>query len=250
MGVARTYKPPVIQELVPRRFFAANNTPVTPDFIGNPRLKPELAWGLDAAYEHYPASGGNMSVSIFHRRVEDIIQREVVFEDGLYISRPANIGKGTVSGIELDAKGKLSQLWEGAPGVDLRGNVALNRSKVSYIPGPNNRLDEQVPWSGTVGFDYRFASMPLTVGSSFTGRAGGTVRTSLSQVLFKGVSRQLEAYSLWRFSPAVQLRLSVQNILAQDALVVNSFTDASGKLERNSIGSRFSRYSFLWEFKL
>ncbi len=250
LGIARTYKPPQIQELVPRRFFAPNNTPVTPDFIGNPNLKPELAWGLDAAYEHYPSGGGNASVSLFHRRVEDIIQREVGFDSGLYISRPANIGQGTVSGIELDAKGKLSQLWEGAPGVDLRMNFALNRSKVSYLPGPYNRLDEQVPWNGTMGFDYRFTPTPLTVGSSFTARAGGTVRTSLSQVLYRSVTRQLEAYALWRFSPAVQLRLSVQDILAQDAVVLNRFTDASGLVERHSVDPRFRRYSFLWELKL
>jgi outer membrane receptor protein involved in Fe transport len=250
LGISRTYKPPQIQDLVPRRFFAPNNTPVTPDFIGNPHLRPELAWGLDAAYEHYPSGGGNVSLSFFHRRIEDIIQREVIFQDGLYISQPANIGNGTVSGIEFDAKGKLTQLWAGAPGVDLRANFALNRSRVSYLPGPNNRLDEQVPWNGTVGFDYRFSPMPLTVGSSFTARAGGTVRASISQVLYRSVGRQLEAYALWRFSPALQLRLTVQNILAQDSLAVNRFTDASGVVERSSIDPRFRRFSFLLEFKL
>ena len=250
MGLSRTYKPPQIGELVPRRFFSPNNTPVTPDFIGNPRLKPELAWGLDAAFEHYPAGGGNATVSFYHRRIEDIIQREVVFEDGLYISRPGNIGKGTVTGMELDAKGKLSQLWEGAPGVDLRANFALNRSRVDYLPGPHNRLDEQVPWNGTVGFDYRFAPTPLTIGSSFTARAGGTVRNSLSQVTYRSVNRQLEAYALWRFSPAVQLRLSVQNLLAQEALFINRFTDPGGITERASVDPRFRRFSFLWEFKL
>ena len=250
MGISRTYQTPPIQELVPRRFFAPNNSPVTPDFIGNPNLKPELALGVDAAYEHYPAGGGNVSLSVFHRRIDDIIQREVVFENGLYISRPGNIGEGSIRGVEFDAKGKLSQLWEGAPGVDLRANFALNRSKVSFIPGPYNRLDEQVPWNGTVGFDYRFSPTPLTVGSSFTARAGGTVQTSLAQVLFRGVTRQLEAYALWRFSPAVQLRGTVQNILAQDALVVNRFSDASGLSERTSIDPRFRRYAFLLEFKL
>jgi outer membrane receptor protein involved in Fe transport len=253
LGISRTYKPPQIGELVPRRFFSPNNTPVTPDFIGNPNLKPELAWGMDAAYEHYPAGGGNVSLSLFHRRIDNIIQREVVFENGLYISRPGNIGNGIVSGIEFDAKGKLSQLWEGAPGADLRANFALNRSKVSYLPGPYNRLDEQVPWNGTVGIDYRFTAAPLTpltVGSSFTARAGGTVRTSLAQVLYRNVNRQLEAFALWRFSPAVQLRLSVQDILAQDALFVNRFTDASGAVERRSVDPRFRRFSFLWELKL
>ena len=250
LGLSRTYKPPGIQELVPRRFFAPNNTPVTPDFMGNPNLKPELSWGLDAAYEHYPAGGGNMSVSLYHRRVEDIVQREVVFEDGLYISRPANIGAGTVSGIELDAKGKLSQLWSGAPGVDLRANFAYNRSKVDFLPGPYNRLDSQVPWNGTIGFDYRFTAVPLTVGSSFTARAGGTVRTSLAQIQYRSVSRQWEAYALWRYSPALQIRFSVQNILAQDAIFINRFTDASGTVERASLDPQYPRYSVLFEFKL
>lgn len=250
MGLARTYKTPGINDLVPRRFFAPNNTPVTPDFIGNPNLKPELAWGLDAAYEHYPTGGGNVSVSVYHRRVQDIVQREVVFEDGLYLSRPTNIGNGTVTGIEFDAKGKLSQLWEGAPGVDLRANFALNRSKVDYLPGPYNRLDSQVPWNGTVGADYRFAALPLTVGSSFTARAGGTVRTSLSQVLYSGVNRQLEAYALWRFSPAASLRFTVQNLTAAEVLAINRFTDANGTQERATQDARFRRYALLWEWRL
>lgn len=142
LGISRTYKPPNIGELVPRRFFAPNNSPVTPDFIGNPDLKPELSWGLDAAYEHYPAGGGNVSVSVYHRRIEDIVQRATVFEDGLYISRPLNIGTGKVSGLELDAKGKLTQLWKEAPNIDLRANFAVNRSEVDFLPGPHNRLNE------------------------------------------------------------------------------------------------------------
>ena len=250
MGISRTYKPPQIGDLVPRRFFAPNNSPVTPDFMGNPDLRPELSWGIDAGYEHYPSGGGNVSVSVFHRRIEDIIQREVFLEDGIYVSRPTNVGTGTVSGVEFDAKGKLSQLWEGAPGVDLRLNFAVNRSKVDFIPGPYNRIGDQVPWNGTAGFDYRFASQPLTVGSSFTARAGGTVRNSISQTTYRSVNRQLEAYALWRFSPATQLRFTIQNILTQDAIYVNQFTDASGMVERSSVDPRFRRFALLWEFRI
>ena len=250
LGLARTYKPPQIGDLVPRRFFAPNNTPVTPDFIGNPDLKPELSWGLDAAYEHYPAGGGNVSFSVFYRRVSDIVQREVVFEDGLYVSRPTNVGEGTVRGFEFDAKGKLSQLWEGAPGLDLRANFAFNRSEVDSIPGPYNRLDSQVPWNGTLGFDYRFAALPITVGSSFTARAGGTVRSSTSQVTYRNVNRQLEAYALWRASPTSSWRFTIQNLVPQDAVFVNQFTDASGLVERSSIDKRYRRYGVLWELKL
>src|SRR5258708_30395731 len=41
LGIARTYKPINTGDLVPRPFFAPNNSAVTPDFIRNPRLTPE-----------------------------------------------------------------------------------------------------------------------------------------------------------------------------------------------------------------
>lgn len=250
LGIARTYKPTNIGELVPRRFFAPNNSPVTPDFIGNPNLRPEISWGIDAGYEHYAAGGGNISVSVHHRRIEDIIQRQVTFEDGLYIVRPTNVGNGRVTGIEFDTKGKLSQLWAGAPGVDLRFNIARNWSEVDSLPAPHNRLDQQVPWNGTVGADYRLARLPLTLGTSFTARAGGTVQASDSQVIYKTVSRQWEVFALWRFSPTMSVRLTVQDILAQDAVQVNRYTDASGMVERSSVDPRYSRFGVSFELRL
>ena len=81
--------------------------------------------------------------------------------------------------------------------------MARNWSEVDTLPGPYNRLDEQVPWNGTVGADYRFTGTPLTLGTSFTARAGGTVRTSENQVLYKTVDRQLEFFALWRFAPGM-----------------------------------------------
>jgi len=251
LGIARTYKPINTGDIVPRRFFAPNNSPTTPDFIGNPNLKPELSWGIDAGYEHYPAGGGNIGVSVYYRRITDIVQRQTSFEDGLYISRPENLGAGTVRGIEFDAKGKLSQLLDGAPGVDLRANFAVNKSEVDNLQGPYNRIDEQPPWNGTAGADYRFTAMPLTVGTSFTARGAGTVRTSAQQVIYRSINRQWEAFALWRFSPKVQLRLSVQDLLAQDNVTVNRFTDATGvATERSSVDPRYRRFSMVWEFKL
>ena len=251
LGISRTYKPINNNEIIPRRFFAPNNSPTTPDFIGNPNLRPELSWGVDAGYEHYPARGGNIGVSLYYRRIEDIIQRQTSFENGLYIARPENLGTGTVRGIEFDAKGNLSQIVEGAPGLDLRMNFAVNKSEIDNLPGPHNRIDEQPPWNGTAGADYRFASVPLTVGTSFTARGAGTVRISESQVVYRSINRQWEAFALWRFSPKVQLRLSVQDLLAQDNVQVNRFTDATGVVtERSTVDPRYRRFSMVWEFKL
>jgi outer membrane receptor for ferrienterochelin and colicins len=251
LGISRTYKPINTGDIVPRRFFAPNNSPTTPDFIGNPNLKPELSWGVDSGYEHYPAGGGNIGVSVYYRRITDIVQRQTSLQDGLYVTRPENLGAGTVRGVELDGKGKLTQVWEGAPAIDLRANFAVNKSEVDYLVGPYNRLDSQPPWNGTAGAEYRFTAMPLTLGTSFTARGAGTVRISPQQVSYGSVNRQWEMFALWRFSPKLQLRLSVQDLLAQDNVTVTRFTDVTGVVtERSSVDPRYRRFSMVWELKL
>ena len=54
LALARTYKAPLLAKLVPRRYTTDNNNnPTNADEQGNPQLRPELAWGLDVAYERY-----------------------------------------------------------------------------------------------------------------------------------------------------------------------------------------------------
>ena len=249
-GLARTYRAPEIGSLIPRRYFAPNNTATTPDTVGNPNLKPELSTGIDVAYEHYPTAGGVFSVSAFQRRLHDIFLRELVFEDGLYISRPSNQGTATTRGIEIDLKGNLRQLIAAAPSIELRGNVSRNFSRVDFLPGPYNRLDQQTRWSGTLGFDYKHGSQ-LTLGSSFSFKTGGPVRSSLSQVHYTVARRELETYALWRFSPAMQLRITASNLLAQDYMSVTQFTDTTGGLlERSSANDTHRRFQLVLELKL
>ena len=73
LALARTYKAPTTRNLVPRRYTVNNaNSATNPDFQGNPALRPELAWGLDAAYEHYFGKSGVASMSAFARRISDV----------------------------------------------------------------------------------------------------------------------------------------------------------------------------------
>ena len=44
--------------------------------MGNPNLKPELATGLDVAWETYLSGGGMVSASVFHRRITNLIRTD------------------------------------------------------------------------------------------------------------------------------------------------------------------------------
>jgi outer membrane receptor for ferrienterochelin and colicin len=72
-ALSRTYKAPVTRNLVPRRYTVNNaNGPTNSDFQGNPNLLPELAWGMDVAYEHYFDKSSMLSISSFARRIQNV----------------------------------------------------------------------------------------------------------------------------------------------------------------------------------
>ena len=249
-GLARTYRAPTVQELIPRRYIANNNTATTPDFQGNPQLQPELAWGLDAAYEHYFTGGGVFSVSAFARRIDNVILRSLGNVNGTFITQPANEGKASTRGIEVDTKANLRTFIPSAPSVDLRANLTIARSSVDFLPGPNNRLDSQTPLSGSAGFDYKATSLPVTYGASFTFKSGGPVVLSDTQAKYTTVRRNLDLYAVWTFSPSVKLRGTLSNLLAQDYLDVEGYHDATGTLDLATIESTHRRAGLVLEVKL
>ncbi|MGZ8317596.1 MAG: TonB-dependent receptor plug domain-containing protein [Telluria sp.] len=227
LAVTRTYKAPSPQSLIPRGFRSLENSPTEPDFLGNPDLRPELALGLDASYEHYWAPGALLSANFSAREIKDYTRNGLVRrQDGRWVVMPVNRGKAHTRSIELEAKFPLKAVMQDAPAIDLRANVARNWSSVDEVPGPYNRLDNQTPVSANVGIDYKNGA--LATGGSFNFSNGGLVRISAEQTRYQSVRRELEAYALWKFTPKVQLRVSAANILSQDGLVDATYADSRG----------------------
>lgn len=249
LGVTRTYKAPGVASLIPRRFASNNNSATSPDSQGNPALKPELAWGLDLAYEHYLEGGGLLTASTFVRRIEDITHNQVSLIDGLWVSMPINDGVANTRGIELEAKLPLRSLYKAAPNIDLRANLARNWSTLTTVPGPNNRLDQQTPFSGTIGADYKLDRVPLTLGGTYSFQNGGPVRISVNQYAYSVPKRSLDVYGLWKFNAKNQLRVSGSNALHQENLQQSSYADANGRLSDTTITPTYLVMRALLEMK-
>jgi len=228
-GLTRTYKAPDTGQLIPRRFISNNNGPTSPDSMGNPNLKPELAWGLDAAFEHYLPGGGMLSASIYMRKIDDIIRtnisQQLIGAETLWVAMPVNDGQATTKGIELEAKFPLRSLMATAPAIDFRANVSFNWSDLKTVPGPNNRLDSQTPISANLGLDYKLDTIPLTIGGNFSFQDGGLVRTSATQTKYSIPKRVLDLYGLWKFDPKTNFRLSLSNALHQENISASSYFD-------------------------
>ena len=250
LGLTRTYKAPDTSKLIPRRYISNNNSATSPDTMGNPNLKPELAWGLDAAFEHYLSDGGMLSASVYMRRINDITRTQLSNVNGTWISMPVNDGQATTRGIELEAKFPLRSVMQNAPSIDFRANVSFNWSNLETVPGPNNRIDSQTPISANLGLDYKLDKLPLTVGGNVSFQDGGPVRISVAQSSYSVPKRVLDVYALWKFTPKTNLRVSLGNTLHQDNVSASTYTDASGSLQQTTTTPTTTTLRILFEHKL
>jgi len=232
-SLTRSYKAPELNALLARPALSGlftdttrPNTEASPDRRGNPTLKPELATGLDIAFERYLTGGAMFSIGGFHRSVTDLVRNVTSLQTvpwatvPRYVSTPVNFSKARTTGLELELKGRAGELLPGVfdtkTALNLRAALNWYRSRVDAVAGPNNRLDNQQPWSGNLGFDYRFAGLPLSVGSSVAYTPGYETRQTPVQSLEQTRARALDAFALWSFSRTLSLRVSANNIAPLD----------------------------------
>ncbi len=260
-GLTRSYKAPTLAQLIASGTRASGtNLETNPDRGGNPDLRPELATGLDLAWERHLAQGGVFSVGAFTRRIEDLIRNRVAQEnvggETRWVSRPQNIGRARTTGLELEAKGRAAELAallgpraEDAPplpAVDLRANLSVYRSRVESLSGPDNRLDSQPGWRAGAGADWRGRATPLTLGGSISFTPGYAVQLDTSRTATVDTRQVIDAYALWTFAPDLKLRVSASNLAARDSV---STTTVDGATTRQT-ATTWGRSSTAWAVRL
>ena len=236
MSLTRSYKTPTLYNLVARPQLSREaNSPTRPDRVGNSDLRPELASGIDVAFERYLANGAVLSANVFHRNITDLIRYTIVQQTSpiwapgqtRWVSTPLNVGDAITQGVELEAKFRLDQAWSEAWPVDIRSNVSFFHSRVKQVPGPDNRLDQQPDMTANLGGDYRVRSIPLTLGGNLNWNPDYDTRRSEQQWAYQGTKRVLDVYGLWRFSGATALRLTVSNLTPREYVTGSTYVGNS-----------------------
>ncbi len=266
-SLTRSYKAPTLNQLLSRPALSGlypdpttANTDISPDNIGNPNLKPELATGLDVAYEKYLQGGGMVSVGGFYRRVSNLIRNVVSLEqpgEAMYwsdvarwVNRPVNFSTATAMGLELELKGRAGELMPSLfdPKLPLNLRAALNvyHSRVAAVPGPNNRLDAQQPWSANLGFDYRTTAVPMNLGASFAYTPGYLTQQTSMQASELSRTRSLDLFAQYFLSKTSSIRVSANNFAPVDtqtlAMTAGGYTFTDRKAR--------TQFGLNWETKL
>jgi outer membrane receptor for ferrienterochelin and colicins len=132
----------------------------------------------------------------------------------------------------------------------VRVNLARNWSTRGGVPGPDNRLAGQTPFSATLGIDYKAERLPLTLGGSFSFQSGGPVRSSASEFDYATPKRVLDLVALVRFTARHQLRLSVANALHQEHRTATTWIDGAGALSDAAFTPTSTVFRAVLEVKL
>lgn len=209
---------PVINALAPclAGGLCGANTIDTADQSGNLGLRPERSLGLNISYEHGLGDDSHVTLELFTRRIEGKTGTEITLDSvpwstlPRYVARPTNLGDADASGVDVALELAVPNLVEDAPKVTLRAGLGLARSHVKSLPGPDNRLDKQTPWTAKLGGSYTLPDFPLGIDVDASWSPSVWVRTSDAERISVSRLFDLDASANWSINKEQRLIFSVR----------------------------------------
>jgi len=190
------------------------------DFLGNPLLLPETAWGGDLGYEHKVGKTGIVGVNVFYRDVSNLTELATVLDaggapvegsegPGTFILTPRNTGNGEVYGIEFDASFSLAFI--GLPDTGVFGNLALLDSNITDEFG-ERRFNDQSKYVYNFGAIQNLRDFGAAFGATYRkqGEAFGRI---VGQEVFTRYGADLEVFIEKRFGDSFTIRAVGSNLL-------------------------------------
>jgi outer membrane receptor protein involved in Fe transport len=260
LSLAKTVRRPAFNELVPELLdgeFGDN------DYIGNARLKPETAVGIDLGFEQRLGKRGVVGVNLFYRSVKNLIElantgapseaavenwkedveeymddngvsqavaeAAVAFDPDSFVYTSRNVGKGKVWGIELDLSTPLTAL--GLPDTGVFINYSWLNSSVTDFMG-KRRFNNQARSLYNIGFIHNLPRWETSFGVSY--RKQGEARSRvLGEEVITTYGGDLEIFVEKRVGKNFSMRLAAANVLnAKKNEVFHKFDTLADQMDR------------------
>jgi outer membrane receptor for ferrienterochelin and colicins len=212
IGVARSYKAPNNFQLVQPSFKLINNSIENPNELANPRLRPELAWSFETAYEHNGADKWNYNVRAVLRKIDDLHRQDIIKIGDDWWKQYVNAGHAISKNISVETQFPLTRFIANAPELNVSFAVSKSWTSVSNLPQPDNRLTP-ITFTANSNINYTAKDLPLSLGASLRYRDGHPLLLSLSQRQLHQAQTNLDVYGVWKFDKKTQLRLTIDNVL-------------------------------------
>lgn len=215
-GISRTYKAPPNFALTSPKYIVPNNSIERPSMRGNPMLRPELAWSLQASYEHNDKEEFSYSIKAVARRITDVHRMQISYFENAWWQRFVNAGEGSSKVLSFETQFPLKRFVQDAPNLDLSFYVGRTWSSVSFLPKPDNLL---VPGklSANANLDYKAKDWPLSLGTSIRYQDSNPILQNETRRSIGHTRVDMDIYSLWKFTPKTSLRFSIDNLLKRQS---------------------------------
>lgn len=220
LGLSRTYQAPFDFYLISPIFKTVNNSISSPNFRGNPALRPELAWSIDAAYEHNGKDEWNYNFRTKLRSIDDLHREDLSYFDNAWWRQFINAGHASSMTIEFDTQFPLKRFFENAPNIDLGFDINKTWSRVDYLPKPNNILSPN-PLNAKFNLDYRAKDLPLSLGTNIRYTSRHWQQSTKTNSEYVGTPVEMDIYGLWKFNKQTQIRLSMDNLFKRKSIYLS-----------------------------
>lgn len=205
------------------------------DFLGNPLLEPESAYGFDVGYERRLGGNGIVGLNVFYRQVEDLIELfntgvEGSEGPGTTVYQPRNIGDGDVYGFEFDLSTPLSFI--GLPDTGFFANYSWLDSEVTDFLG-TRRFNDQSDYVFNVGFIHTIPVWNSAFGVTYREQGDAFGRVVAEEVTTV-YGADLEVFLEHTLADRVTVRLVGQNLLnASKDETFNKFDNLADQIARD-----------------
>lgn len=231
VSMARTIRRPGFNEISPALLTAELGDN---DFLGNPDLEPETAWGVDVGYERRLGRTGVAGINFFYRDVQDLIEIANTGDEGdegpgTFVLTSRNAGDGQVWGVEVDLSTPLTAFGLNDTGVFL--NYSWLDSDVTDEFG-SRRFNSQADYVFNIGFIQDLPAYGAAFGATYR-KQGDAFGRIVGEEVTTRYDGDLEMFAEKRFGKAVTIRFTASNILngSKDE-VFNKFTTIEDQIDR------------------
>ncbi len=249
LALARTFKNPEASQMITTTLPHFNNDLTSPNTVGNPNLRPEIAWGLDGAFEHFGENNFNYSISYYVKKVNHLLRNRLFQNNGLWLEQTINDGNALAQGLVFDTNFPISVILKNAPDMNVKANISRNWSTAHNVSGPNNRFAEQAKFNANLSLDYKINDA-WKIGGNYGIVSGGPLRVAQDRINLVQVRRATTAYAHWAINKESTLRMSASNLLLEPVRTQSSIFNQQGKttVRSNSRGVLFTSMNFEIKF--
>jgi outer membrane receptor protein involved in Fe transport len=230
-SVARTVRRPGFDQISPATLeeeFGDN------DYIGNPNLKPETAWGLDVGYERRLGQRGVAGVNIFYRDVTDLIELTSIGVGSAgapaRLLQTQNVGDGSVMGVEFDLSTPLTAIGLDNTGVFF--NYSWLDSDIDDTFG-SRKFNNQSDYVLNVGFIQDLPQFGDAFGVTYR-KQGAAESRIIGEEVTTTYGADLEIFLEKRFGDKFTIRAVGSNLLnAKKRETFNKFGSTADQMSRS-----------------